>query len=241
MYKQLSPENSEYVFGISAQAIDPVDLHFLQTSGSISLEDFVCVFNDTMKKGEDELARDFSLITEFGPVRIGKMHISDHYFEYFKKAGFIGFDDSIVFYTEVYQPTCERIMFWPLLSENIYLLDNGMLRFEDSLPFYEQTIELESKSKVIKCAATDGAEIPYVEKVSFSRVYHTGKRKFWSRAIRDVRVVNDVVLYEGWKQSDPKECWVIKRQEEEPMWLVRHQDEVEFLEEPRRFVGMSSC
>lgn len=229
MYTQLSPDKSEHVFGISAQPIDPVDLHFLQTSKSIDRDDFLRLVNHTRKMDEGVLDHDFSLIEEFGPIEICRMRISDCYFEYFKKKNFMDFDDSIVFYTEASLPTCERIMVWPLLSKNIYLLQKGMLRFEDGLPFYEQTVELGSKSQVIKCAAIDGGEIPYVEKISFSRVYRTGKRRFWSGTVDEVLVSNDLVLYEGWKQSDPSGRRLIKRQYEEPMWLVRHQDEVNFV------------
>lgn len=241
MFIKISPDDSNHVFGISVQAIDSVDLHFLQTSESIGLVDFVRLMNHAIKMDEDMLDHDFSLVKEFGPVQIGHLRISDQYFEYFKNTAFVGFEGSIAFFAEACMPAYERMIVWPLLSDNIYLLPYGMVHFEDKLPFYEQTIELGSKSKVIECEAVDGGKIPYVEKVSFSRVYRTGKRKFWSRNIQEVCVLNDLVLYEGWKQSNPSERWLIKRQTEEPMWLVRHQDGVEFLEEPRRFVGMTSC
>ena len=229
MYTKLSPDNSEHVFGISAQTIDPVDLHFLQTSRSISRDDFVRLINQTKKMDENMIDHDFSLIEGFGPIKICRMRISDRYFAYFKKNRFLDFDGSIVFCTEASMPTYEKIMVWPLLSENIYLLQKGMLRFEDGLPFYEQTVDLGSKSKDIKCTYVNHDETPYVEKISFSRVYRTGKRRFWSGAVEEVFVSNDLVLYEGWKQSDPSGRWLIKRQAEEPMWLVRHQDEVNFV------------
>ena len=198
MYTKLSPDNSGHVFGISAQEIDPVDLHFLQTSKSIDRDDFVRLINRIKKMDENMIDHEFSLVKGFGDIEICYMRISDCYFEYFKKSKFIDFDGSIVFCTEASLPTCERIMVWPLLSENIYLLEKEMLRFEDRLPFYEQTVELGSKSRVIKCAATDGDEIPYVEKISFSRVYRTGKRRFWSGVVEEVFVSNDLVLYDGW-------------------------------------------
>jgi len=222
MYTRLSPEESEHVFSLCAEKLDPVDLHFLKTSESIDLEDVSTAMSHLLKRSEE---RDFTLINEFGPVKIGVLRLKDQYFEYFKKTDLVGLEGSIVFYTRACGRVFERCLIWPLMSESMYMLDEEMISCEAGrAPFYEQKVVLGKKSEQREYHGH-----PFEQEITFARVYRTDKRCLFGRAIRSVSAQYDLVIHEGRYKDETMYCdRLSKTQKEDPMWLVRHQDEVKF-------------
>lgn len=233
MYQQLSPNGSEYVFGIDYVGIDPVDLHFLKTSGVLDLQDVSRLFCHVLDRRDDH---DFSLVKEFGPLRIGVLRISDNYVEYFKETNFARFEDSIVFYAPAMLPASDRCLIWPLMSEYLYMVRPEMVDCEpDFSSFFASTVELDCKTDE---TSRDGKA--YVQSMSFLREYHTGKRKFFTRAIKNVFAVCDIIMYEGWYRDNPSERYLLKRRVEAPMWFVRHKDEAGFIKVEELSQGTST-
>ena len=221
MSSKLSLEESKQLIGLSGIALDSVALHFLKTSQCITIDDFSNLVKSIIK---EKKSHDFSLIEEFGPVKIGILRFNNHYFECFKETGLFPYEGSIIFYAEAFLPTCKECLVWPLLSDCIYMLNPQTAVCQGTLAsFYEQTVELDQKTMVF-----ERNHKHYVQKISFSRVYKTSRRKFWMFAIKKVKVVSDLVIQTGWYSENPSEVFILKRQPEAPMWLIRHQDEVEF-------------
>lgn len=202
----------------------------MKTSESIDLDDVATVVSHLLKRSEE---RDFTLICEFGPIKIGVLHIKDQYFEYFKKTNLVDLEGSIVFYTPVCGRVFERCLVWPLMCENMYMLHNEMISCEArGVRLYEQVVNLDTR---VDTTEKDGHL--FVQKITFARAYHTDKRSFFKGTIRSVSASYDLVKYEGWYRDETMYCERLsKTQRQDPMWLVRHQDEVKFvgpLEIPR--------
>ena len=224
-YLNLSPKNSEHTFGIEISRLDVVDLHFLQTSKIITTEQIQALILPKIVK--DDGKPDFKGINEWDKVKISTLKLSDRYFKYLKDTPLAKFDGSIVFYCEVGAECIGiRYILWPLMSEVFFLVMPDMVVLEDDKRrTYTQKIELGVRSDIYGRGDEHALQM-----LSFSRVFQTGPRSLFKRRISYVYVLRDEVEEKLFLQDDcePHSPLIIQTRQEEPLWLIRHQNGVEW-------------
>ena len=228
MSTKLSSEESKKLVGVHAFLLDSVDLHFLKTSQRITVGDFSNLIKSMI---DQKKYNEFSGICEFGPVEIGILQFSNRYFECFKRTELFPYEGSIIFYAEANLVNYKRRIVWPLLSDFIYTVNPQICvcASKFKLP-YKQTVELDSKTRTINLKGA-----PLTQKISFSRVYQFGKRILWTFATDSVIAISDLVIHEKqYRYSDskrlPVEYYSTKTLIQEPLWLIRHQEDDKFLD-----------